>query len=75
MDESYRPLLYSTGAEWYPPEAWPKVQVAVTAAIGGGIPYDMETPFITAKGKKLWVRLQGFPVMENGRVTRLRGTF
>jgi signal transduction histidine kinase len=75
MDESYRPLPYSTGAEWYPPEAWPKVQAAVTAAIGGGIPYDMETPFITAKGKKLWVRLQGFPVMENGRVTRLRGTF
>lgn len=61
--------------EWYPPAAWPAVQSAVKAAIEQGKPYDLESPFITAKGRKIWVRVQGYPVKEGGKVTAIRGTF
>jgi PAS domain S-box-containing protein len=75
IDEDYKPLPYATGSEWYPQEAWPVIKAAVTAAIERGVPYDLESPFITAKGRRIWVRVQGFPLVEDGRVTRLRGTF
>ncbi|MFZ4715236.1 MAG: ATP-binding protein [Bacteriovoracaceae bacterium] len=75
IDSNYVPLLFSTGAEWYPPEAWPKVQDAVKAAIEQGKPYDLKSPFITAKGRNIWVRVQGFPIMKEGVVSLLRGTF
>ena len=69
------PPQYSTGGEWYPPEAWPTVQSAVQAAIEQGKPNDLESPFITAKGRKIWVRVQGYPLKEVGKVTAIRGTF
>lgn len=75
IDKDYKPPLYSTGSEWYPPEAWPQIQAAVQAAIEQGKSYDLESPFITAKGRKIWVRVQGFPIMKDGKVTLLRGTF
>lgn len=75
IDSSYIPPLYSTGGEWYPPEAWPKVRAAVQAAIEQGKPYDLESPFITAKGKRIWVRVQGFPILKGDKVIGLRGTF
>ncbi|MCX6119667.1 MAG: PAS domain-containing protein [Proteobacteria bacterium] len=75
IDENYVPPKYSTGGEWYPPEVWPTVQAAVNKAIEHGTPYDLEAPFITAKMRKIWVRAQGFPVMEGGKVVKLQGTF
>jgi signal transduction histidine kinase len=75
IDANYVPPQYSTGGEWYPTEAWPVVQSAVKAAIEQGKPYDLESPFITAKGRRIWVRVQGYPLKEEGKVTALRGTF
>ena len=75
IDENYVPPKYSNGGEWYPPEVWPTVQAAVQKAIEHGTPYDLEAPFITAKNRRIWVRAQGFPVMENGKVVKLQGTF
>lgn len=75
IDDCYVPPKYSTGGEWYPPEAWPTVQSAVQAAIEHGESYDLEVPFITAKGRRIWVRVQGFPIKEDGKVKLLRGTF
>jgi PAS domain S-box-containing protein len=75
IDSDYVPPKYDTGSQWYPPESWPTVQAAVTAAIERGIPYDLECPFITAKGRNIWVRVQGFPVFVEGKVTKLHGTF
>jgi PAS domain-containing protein len=75
IDEDYVPLQYSTGSEWYPPTAWPKIQAAVQAAIEKGIPYDLESPFVTAKGKNIWVRVQGFPIVKDGKTTGLQGIF
>ena len=69
-----KPLL-KTGIDFYGPEAWPAIEAAVQAAITHGTSYDLESPFITAKGNHLWVRVQGFAVIEDGKTTKLRGTF
>ena len=75
VDFPYVPPKLSQGNEHYPPDVWPDVQAAVQAAIENGTAYDREWPFITAKGKRIWVRVQGFAVMENGKTIQLRGTF
>ena len=75
VDASYVAPLLDTGDKWYPPEAWPTVSAAVSAAIEHGTPYDLEVPFITAKGRNLWVRIQGFAVVDAGKTIGLRGTF
>ena len=71
----YVPPKLSQGNEYYPPDVWPDVQTAVQGAIENGTAYDREWPFITAKGKHIWVRAQGFAVRENGKTIQLRGTF
>jgi PAS domain S-box-containing protein len=75
VDFPYVPPKLSQGNEYYPPDVWPDVQAAVQAAIENGTAYDREWPFITAKGKHIWVRAQGFAVRENGKTIQLRGTF
>ena len=75
IGDDYVPPKYSTGAEWYPPDAWPIIKAAVEEAIQHNRPYDVESPFINAKGQALWVRVQGFPVKVDDKVTYLHGTF
>jgi len=75
VDFPYVPPKLSQGNEYYPPDVWPDVQAAVQAAIENGTAYDREWPLITAKGKHIWVRAQGFAVRENGKTIKLRGTF
>jgi PAS domain S-box-containing protein len=75
VEYPYVPPVLSQGDEYYPPEAWPIVRAAVQAAIEHGIPYDMESPFITAKGRHIWVRVQGLRVVRDGKPVKLRGTF
>ena len=62
------------GHQWYGPESWPIIEAAVRAAVDHGTPYDLESPFITATGRHIWVRVQGFPVVEAGKTVALRGT-
>ena len=75
IDENFEPLNYSTGAEWYPPDVWPVVQSAVQKALTEGIPYDLELPFVTAKKRNIWVRVQGVPLYKDSKISGLVGTF
>jgi PAS domain S-box-containing protein len=75
VEHPYIPPKLSQGNEFYPPNAWPMIKAAVDAAIAFGTPYDLESPFITAKGHHIWVRVQGFPVCEGGKTIKLQGTF
>lgn len=75
VDENYAAPVLDTGENWYPPEAWLTIKAAVMAAIQEGKSYDLESPFITAKGRRIWVRVQGFPVIENEKTVKLIGTF
>jgi len=38
-----------------------------------GKPYDLQFPFTTTKGRKLWVRTIATPVVEDGRVIKIVG--
>ena len=74
FDIPYVPPTLSEGNKFYPPKAWPIIEAAVQAAIEHGKAYDLESPFITAKGRHIWVRVQGNAVRENGKTVKLRGT-
>jgi len=74
IEPSVEPSL-EMGINHYAPEAGQKVRAAVHAAITHGTSYDLEVPFITAKGRAIWVHTQGTPVMEDGKVIKLRGSF
>jgi len=75
VDFPFEKPLLEKGINFYGPEAWPAIEAAVQAAIVHGTAYDLESPFITAKGNHIWVRVQGFAVIEDGKTTKLRGTF
>ena len=70
----YMPTL-KEAINFYAPEAVPVISLAIKEAIEDGKPFDLELPFITAKGNHNWVRAIGNPVCENGPVTKIRGIF
>lgn len=59
----------------YSPEVRPAMLAAVRSAIDQCASYDLELPMITPKGRHVWVRAQGSPVIENGKAIRLVGAF
>lgn len=61
--------------DFYAPSARPAILAAVQEALQHGTPYDLELPFITAKGRPLMVRSQGQAVLQDGKVVRLFGAF
>ncbi len=61
--------------EFYAPEAREEVQRRVNEAIETGLGWDFELPLITANQRRVWVRAQGRPEWEDGKVVRLVGTF
>jgi len=38
-----------------------------------GIPYDLELPFITIKGRPLWIRTTAEPILTDGKITKVIG--
>ncbi len=61
--------------DFYAPEAQPLIRAAVEAGAAHGTPWDLELPFVTAKGNPRWVRAQGIAVIEDGKPVRLLGAF
>ena len=61
------------GMNFYAPEAQPLIQQAVADAVENGTPFDLEVPFISAKGEHLWVRTMGQVQYEEKTVVRLFG--
>ncbi len=71
----YKPRL-DKAIEFYAPEARPEVEAAINFAIETGETWNFELPFITAKGRRIWVRAFGRAVYdETGRAIRIRGGF
>ena len=70
------PLLAPTFEQWiaaYEAPARPLIRAAIDDAIVRGTPFDLELPLVTARGTPLWVRVQGFAVMEAGKTVKLLG--
>ena len=73
-DPSFQPDL-ENAINFYAPEARPIINEAVRRASEEGRPYDLELPFITAKGRHIWVRAIGQPEFRDGKCVRLFGAF
>jgi diguanylate cyclase (GGDEF)-like protein/PAS domain S-box-containing protein len=55
------------------PHARPATQAAIEAAIGQGLPWDLEVPMTTATGHHIWVRSQGSAIMLGSKAVKLLG--
>ena len=65
---------WTSGINFYEPEAQQVLRAAIREAIKHATPWDLELPFITAKGRRIWIRCQGQAVVTNGWATNLVGT-
>ena len=61
----------STAINFYAPESRHLIRDAVAKAVQDGTAWDLELPFITAKGRHRWMRAIGHTASEDGRVVRL----
>ncbi|HVU16928.1 MAG TPA: PAS domain S-box protein [Candidatus Didemnitutus sp.] len=69
------PASVSRGLSHYVGESRQKIEAAVKAVVECGAPYDLELEFLSAVGRRKWVRTIGEPVIEEGRVVMVRGAF
>lgn len=69
VEEDRHPTL-AEALDFYAPEARPRM----AAAIAGGMPWDLELPLITARGRRIWVRASGRILQAGGVPTHLVGT-
>ncbi|MCK7613418.1 PAS-domain containing protein [Roseibium sediminicola] len=74
VDPDFQPTV-DMALSFYAPDCRRQISDAVTTAIKNGNSWDLELPFITAKGRDIWVRTVGRAVSKNGRVARLIGAF
>jgi diguanylate cyclase (GGDEF)-like protein/PAS domain S-box-containing protein len=70
-----QPPPLAEALSYYPPAARETLVAAVEKARQDGVPWDLELPFITARGRHIWVRSCGRAMREDGRITRLSGAF
>ncbi len=68
------PVPLNRGLIFYAPEARPILEEALRQAIRQGTPWDLELPFVTARGRPLWVRAVGQAGRQDGRIVRLFGS-
>ncbi|MEM7681365.1 MAG: PAS domain S-box protein [Planctomycetota bacterium] len=75
VDPGHRPTLQEA-IGFYPEHARPIVERSIADSVATGEPFDFETEYQTAQGKRVWVRSLGEPVFDDaGRCVKLRGAF
>jgi signal transduction histidine kinase/ActR/RegA family two-component response regulator/PAS domain-containing protein len=57
----------------YTPDSRVLLQAALQAACEKGTPYDLDLQIVTARGEHKWVRTICHPIVQDGKVARLRG--
>ncbi len=67
------PPAVEDGIKFYAPEAQEFVQKTVAEAIENHKEYNIEVPFITGKGRRIWVRTIGRVEVINDKAVRLNG--
>ena len=60
-------------SDCYPPEDRAIILEAFRHCCEHGIPYDMEVPFTSVKGRKMWIRTQASAVWEGKRIVKVIG--
>lgn len=61
--------------EFFETESRKIIYGKVDRAINHGESYDLELQLVTARGRTIWVRAIGHPVLKNKQTVRLRGVF
>lgn len=61
--------------QFFPTEFQPLVRKRIQQAIHEAKSWDMELPFISAAGKRRWVRVTCEPILEHGQVVKLKGIY
>ncbi|MEN6439588.1 MAG: PAS domain-containing protein [Syntrophobacter sp.] len=63
------------GLSFYHGDSRARLEAAMKEAMELGKPWDLELELISAKGTHKWVRSICHPIVEEGRVVRVRGSF
>ncbi len=74
VPDDYEPQL-DQAINFYAPEARPVIEHAVQEGVSKGVPWDLELPLITAKGRRIWVRAVGEAEFADGQPVALVGAF
>ncbi len=72
MPPTYQPTV-EKGLDLFAPEARPAMRAAVKRAKEHGEPWDMELPFDTGDGRRIWVRTAGSVMFAGGKPSRIIG--
>ena len=74
VEPGHQPTL-DEAISYYHPDARPVIAAAVEQGMADGSPWDLELPFITARGRSIWIRAMGRAESIDGTCRRLCGTF
>ncbi len=74
VEEDFQPN-FQNALKFFPGDAREKLTEAIRIAREEGKSYDLEVPFVTSKGRRLWTRTIGVPEFKDGKCIRLKGTF
>ena len=74
VPQSFDPNL-NQAVSFFPPKDRRIITEAVRRCATDGVPYDLELEFVTAKGRRLWVRSLGQAEYEENTIKRIYGTF
>ena len=66
-------LTFHDGLKYFQGEHHDRISQTLRQAFARGEPYALELPLTSAKGVVKWVRTQGAPVHQDGRVVRIEG--
>lgn len=69
------PTNVELGISFYKPSSRAKIEKAIHEAITLQKSYSIELELVTAKGKEKWVQTIGEPIIENGKVVKVHGSF
>lgn len=70
----YKPGLQE-GLKFYDPAYIPKLQAALEQALNDGTPFSIETPLVTATGKRIWTEVRGIGRVVEAGEPFVMGTF
>jgi PAS domain S-box-containing protein len=74
LDPGQQPPL-DEALNFYAPEARPVIERALADAMAHGQGWDLELPFVTARGRAIWVRTVGTVELLDGKPVRMVGAF
>jgi PAS domain S-box-containing protein len=61
--------------DFYEPESRARIERILASSAKNGGSWDFEVPFITAKGRNLWVRTIGSVIVRDGVIVKIQGAF